>query len=133
MRTQRSASRPQAKDSQAGFTLIEILISLVLLVGGLISFVVLTGNVVGHSAENERKTQAVVRAQEKIEDLKNQFLNANLTAADNGNDTVDNIFTRTWTISNHPSGNNLVILDVQVNWMGHSGPESVDIKTLLSQ
>ena len=85
--------------SENGFTLIELLIAVILIVVGLLAFGVFTGNLVVQNTTGERKTQASTYAQDKLEELKNQALNATLTAGDGSNDTLDNIYTRVWTVT----------------------------------
>jgi len=84
-------------NNSSGFTLIEVLVASVILVFGLLAMASFLGNMISKNAANERKTTATVLAEEKIEDLRNDALKIDLTAADNSTDNIG-LYTRTWTI-----------------------------------
>ena len=89
-------------NNASGFTLIELLIAAMIITGGMVTMASFLGNLVTTNATNERKTMAAVMVQQKIEDLRNDALKIDLTAADNGTDaftTVAGPFTLTWTIN----------------------------------
>lgn len=86
--------------NNSGFTLVEVLVAAVLIVIGLVGMAVLSGKVVQRDSLSEKSSIATTLAQEKVEDLKNQALNAALENTDSGNDTINTIYTRTWTITN---------------------------------
>ncbi|MGV7220442.1 MAG: type IV pilus modification PilV family protein [Nitrospinales bacterium] len=115
-----------------GFTLIEVLIAVVLIGVGLLAFGVFTGNMVVQNTKGERNTQASTYAQEKLEDLRNQALNSAL-ATGTGTDTLDGIYTRTWTITG--SGGNPTSIRVTVSYANNTaaGNLSVSYKTIISQ
>lgn len=115
--------------NNSGFTLVEVLIAAVLIVIGLVGMAVLSGEVVQRDSRSEKSSIATTLAQEKVEDLKNQALNAALENTDSGNDTVDTIYTRTWTITNGGEGN-LTQVAVTVTWPTN---ESVSLSTLIRQ
>lgn len=120
-------------NNASGFTLIEVLIAAVIILFGLLAMGSFLGNLVNKNAVNERKTIATVIAQEKLEDLRSDALKIDLTAADNGNDTITSDagpFTRTWTIAEDFAGLSDQIT-VQVNWEGLGGSE-VTLITLIN-
>jgi len=120
-------------NNAAGFTLIEVLIAAVIIVFGLLAIATFLGNLVGKNTANERKTIATVLAEEKIEDLRNDALKIDLTAADNGNDTITTDagpFTRTWTIVEDFASLSDQIT-VLVDWEGR-GKSEVTLVTLIS-
>ena len=85
------------------------------------------------NAANERKTMATMIAEEKIEDLRNDALKIDLTAADNSNDTVATgagSFTRTWTIVEDFAGLTDQVT-VLVDWEG-VGNSEVTLITLIN-
>ncbi len=115
--------------NNSGFTLVEVLIAAVLIVIGLVGMAVLSGEVVQRDSLSEKSSIATTLAQEKVEDLKNQALNAALENTDSGNDTVNTIYTRTWTITNG-GANNLTQVTVTVSWPTN---KSVSLSTLIRQ
>ncbi len=120
-------------NNASGFTLIELLVAAVIIVFGLLAIATFLGNLVGKNSANERKTIATVLAEEKIEDLRNDALKIDITAADNGNDTVTTAagpFTRTWTIVEDFASLSDQIT-VLVDWEGR-GKSEVTLVTLIS-
>lgn len=118
--------------NKKGFTLIEVLISVVLIGVGLLAFGVFTGNMVVQNTKGERTTQASTYAQEKLEDLRNQALNGAL-ALGTGTDALDGIYTRTWLITGgigFPTS-----IRVTVSYANNTGVGnlSVSYKTIISQ
>jgi len=119
--------------SEGGFTLIEMLIAVILIVFGLLSYGVFTGNLVVQNTKGERKTQAATYAQEMLEDLRNQALNTALSTG-TGTDTLDDgIYTRSWIITG--SSGNPTSIRVTVLWANNTGVGNLSIsyKTLVSQ
>ena len=118
--------------SENGFTLIEMLIATVLIVFGLLSFGAFTGNMVVQNTKGERKTQATTYAQEKLEDLKNQSINAALTTG-TGTDTLDGIYTRNWSITG--SASNPASVVVTVSWVNNTSASnsSITFRSIISQ
>jgi len=120
-------------NNASGFTLIELLVAAVIIVFGLLAIATFLGNLVGKNAANERKTIATILAEEKIEDLRNDALTTDITAADNGNDTITTAagpFTRTWTIVEDFASLSDRIT-VLVDWEGR-GKSEVTLITLIS-
>ncbi len=120
-------------NNASGFTLIELLVAAVIIVFGLLAIATFLGNLVGKNSANERKTIATVLAEEKIEDLRNDALKIDLTAADNGNETITTAagpFTRTWTIVEDFASLSDQIT-VLVDWEGR-GKSEVTLVTLIS-
>ena len=105
-------------NNASGFTLIELLIAALIITGGMVTMASFLGNLVNKNATNERKTMATVMAQQKIEDLRNDALKIDLTAANNGTDAITTDagpFTRTWTID---ASSNPNLITVVVDWEG---------------
>ncbi len=120
-------------NNASGFTLIELLVAAVIIVFGLLAIATFLGNLVGKNSANERKTIATILAEEKIEDLRNDALKIDLTAADNGNETITTAagpFTRTWTIVEDFASLSDQIT-VLVDWEGR-GKSEVTLVTLIS-
>ncbi len=105
-------------NNASGFTLIELLIAALIITGGMVTMASFLGNLINKNATNERKTMATVMAQQKIEDLRNDALKTDLTAANNGTDAITTDagpFTRTWTID---ASSNPNLITVVVDWEG---------------
>jgi prepilin-type N-terminal cleavage/methylation domain-containing protein len=122
----------QKIDNSSGFTLIEVLIAAVIVAFGSLAMGAFLGNLITHNSANERKTMATILAQDKIEGLRNQALNNNLTSADDSTDTVTTAagpFTRTWAIDDSSNPNQIT---VQVTWNGVVGDTQVTLVTLIN-
>lgn len=118
-------------NNASGFTLIELLIAALIITGGMVTMASFLGSLVSNNASNERKTMATVIAQQKIEDLRNDALKTDLTAADSGTDSITTDagpFTRTWTTD---ASSNPVQITVVVNWEGR-GNSQFTIVTLVN-
>ena len=135
--------------NESGFTLIEVLIALALLVSGLLAFGVFSGNLVQKNTLLERKTMAATAAQDKIEELKNLALNAtlvvgitaDLTDIESGTDNLNaeggtggsTVFTRAWVLAESSAGvSEPLKVTVTVTWDGPGAVPYV-VETLLSQ
>ena len=99
---------------EKGFALIDVIIAVVIISVGIIAYGKFSGNMIEKNDHSKRATTATLRAQEKLEDLKNQSTNAAL-ATGNGSDTPDTGFARTWTITNGGAGN-LATVTATVRW-----------------
>ncbi len=110
-------------NNASGFTLIELLIAAMIITGGMVTMASFLGNLVNKNATNERKTMATVMVQQKIEDLRNDALTNDLTAADNGTDSITTDagpFTRTWTID---ASSNPNVITVVADWEGRGNSQ----------
>lgn len=116
--------------NEDGFTMVEILIATVLIVFGMLAYIQFSGSIIDQNEHSKKTTVAVNRAQEKLEDLKRQALTGVLNDT-TGTDTVDTVYTRTWSVTNGGSGN-LSTLTATVTWEEET-PRSVSLKTLISQ
>ncbi len=110
-------------NNASGFTLIELLIAAMIITGGMVTMASFLGHLVNTNATNERKTMATVMVQQKIEDLRNDALTNDLTAADNGTDSITTDagpFTRTWTID---ASSNPNVITVVADWEGRGNSQ----------
>ncbi len=120
-------------NNASGFTLIELLIAAMIITGGMVTMASFMGSLVSKNANNERKTMATVMAQQKIEDLRNDALKTDLTAANNGTETITTNagpFTRTWTVTEDFTGL-LDQISVVVDWEDR-GNSQVTMVTLIN-
>lgn len=110
-------------NNASGFTLIELLIAAMIITGGMVTMASFLGHLINTNATNERKTMATVMVQQKIEDLRNDALTNDLTAADNGTDSITTDagpFTRTWTID---ASSNPNVITVVADWEGRGNSQ----------
>jgi type IV pilus assembly protein PilV len=130
-----SKSGSLSRRNESGFTIIEILIAVVLIVIGLVAFGVLGGSIVDQNALQKRSDLALTLAQQKLEELKNTALSTTLTTSNNGSDNptlLNNTFTRTWTITNGAAGS-MASLSVTVSWSDKGQTKIERLKTYISQ
>ncbi|MDH5764134.1 MAG: prepilin-type N-terminal cleavage/methylation domain-containing protein [Nitrospinota bacterium] len=122
---------PKLKN-ESGFTLIELLIAAVIITGGMVTMASFMGGLVSKNSFNERKTMATVLAQEKVEELRNDALTTDLTAANNSTDTITTPagpFARAWTID---ASSNPNLITVTVSWQGTGGNTQARLVTLIN-
>ena len=74
---------------QAGFTLIEVLIAVAILVFGLMAYGVFSGNIVNKNAKSKNRTLGATLAQDKIEEFKDTVHRGTALATATGTENVD--------------------------------------------
>ncbi|MDP2840356.1 MAG: prepilin-type N-terminal cleavage/methylation domain-containing protein [Syntrophales bacterium] len=99
-----------------GFTLIEILIAVFILVTALLGVISTTVIVIKSNSLSKTMTTATTLAKDKMEQLK-------YTGYDSlaGTDTADSIYSRTWTVTADGSpaaGMKTIVVTVQWSWQG---------------
>jgi type IV pilus assembly protein PilV len=112
-----------------GFTLIEILIAVFLLVTALLGVMSTTVIVIKSNSLSKAMTTATTLAKDKMEQLKNTGYNSLA-----GTDTADSIYTRTWTVTPDGSpaaGMKTIVVTVQWNWQ--SAPRNVALTTIVAR
>jgi type IV pilus assembly protein PilV len=117
--------------NRKGVALIEGLFIGTWLSFSLLSMVPVTATIVPNINVSENNSIATTLALEKLEELKNTAEITPLENSDSGTDTVDDIFTRSWTIINGGEGN-LTQVSITVGWDG-AGYRTVFIDTLIYQ
>jgi prepilin-type N-terminal cleavage/methylation domain-containing protein len=124
--------------SQAGFTFVELLVTLVLLSIGIFSFITVLSTTLENNNNNDRKTKGINLASEKLEDLKNQAISSALSSGTTTENNVDEQgilgngpFTRTTVIADGGSGA-LATLTVTVSWINEV-TRSITLATKLAQ
>ena len=98
-----------------GFTLIEIIIAMFILVVALTGLAGVASTVINGNSFSKEITTATTLAQEKIEELKN----TNYQSLTGGTDT-HSIYTRTWTITLTATYMKTIVVAVQWNHYGNS-------------
>ena len=118
---------------EEGFTLIEIMITLVLLSIGLVALAGLQVSAIKGNALSKRMTTAVSIANQKIEQLKDTSY-ANILSESSTQVTQSNMrFTRQVMVTNNSPLANTKTVNVTVTWSEGSNSHSVPITTIISQ
>ncbi len=121
---------------QEGFTLIEILVAIVLIAIGILSFSINTIGVIQGNYISHNVTIATNLAQDKMEELVGlgtlsdvtNFPDLNNPITETG--AINGRFTRTWTVSGSPLGAGLKDVTVWVRWSDYIDRE-VKLSTLV--
>lgn len=113
----------------SGFTLIEVMITILVIVVGLLGVAGVAITVINGNTLAKEMTTATTLAQDKIEELKSTSY-ANITT---GSDTQQSIYTRTWAVtSDSPvTGMKTIAVSVAFSWKGAT--RTVTLKTMVAQ
>ncbi len=112
-----------------GFTLIEMLISLVILS---IAFLALAGLMVQTTRNNSfggRMTEAATLAQDKLEELRSLSWNTITPGGDEKTGSMGTKYTRTWRVETE---GNLKTIEVTINWDDQTS-HSIKLLSLITQ
>jgi type IV pilus assembly protein PilV len=116
-----------------GFTLIEIMITLVILSIGLTALAGLQISAIKGNTFSKRMTAAVSIANQKLEQIKDTAY-ANILSESSTQITQSNMsFTRQVTVTNNSPLANTKTVNVTVTWSDGSNSHSVPITTIISQ
>ena len=119
--------------AEEGFTLIEIMITLVIISIGLMALSGLQVNAIRGNVFSKRLTTAVSIGEEKLEQIKNTSY-ANIQSESSTQINKSNMnFTRQVTVINNTNPANTKSVKVTVTWTQGSKSYAVPISTLLSQ
>ena len=115
-----------------GFTLLEIIIAIFILVVGLLGVVTVTYMVIHGNSFSKTMTTATTLAKDKMEELKNMnYSSLPPDTCSTCTDTLQAIYTRTWAVSNSPAtGMKTVVVTVTWNW---KGAHSVILRTIVAE
>lgn len=110
-------------NKQYGISLIEVLISVLIVSLGLLALAAFQGDLMSASGENKARSEAQSLAEDKVEELKNNIVKAGFDSAlVDGTDTITGVnaeFTRAWTVTNGTLATQKLI-SVAVTWAGDS-------------
>ncbi|MBU1743581.1 MAG: prepilin-type N-terminal cleavage/methylation domain-containing protein [Proteobacteria bacterium] len=112
-----------------GFTLLEVLIVIFLLVTAFVGVISTTGVIINSNSLSRTMTTATTLAKDKMEQL--IYTGYNSSA---GTDTIDSIYTRTWTVTADGSpaaGMKTIVVTVRGNWQ--SAPQGVTLTTIVAK
>ena len=112
-----------------GFTLVEIMIAISILAIALLGLASVTVVIIKSNTFSKTMTTATTLANDKMEQLKK----TSYAGLASGTDTLESIYTRTWTVTqNSPAtGMNTVVVTVQWNWQGVA--RNVTINSIIAQ
>ena len=116
-----------------GFTLIEIMITLVILSVGLLALAGLQVNAIKGNTNSRRMTTAVFIAEKKLEQIKNTpYTNIQSESIQQVTEASAN-FTRQVTVTSNNPLQNTKKIDVIVTWKDGSKSYTVPLSTIISQ
>jgi type IV pilus assembly protein PilV len=116
-----------------GFTLIEIMITLVILSIGLVALAGLQASAIKGNAFSKRMTAAVSIANQKLEQIKDTAY-ANILSESPTQITQSNMrFTRQVTVTNNSPLADTKTVNVTITWSDGSNSHSVPMTTIISQ
>jgi prepilin-type N-terminal cleavage/methylation domain-containing protein len=131
----RSAAVLRQRDGEAGFTLIEIMIAMFILVTALLGIISTTVIVIQSNTLSKTMTTATTLADERMEILKNTRYDLVLNSLNSGSDTVvsDSTYTRTWTVTNNAPAAGMQTIAVRVAWTWRGVPHNVNLRSVIAQ
>jgi type IV pilus assembly protein PilV len=116
-----------------GFTLIELMITLVILSIGLVALAGLQVSAIKGNTFSKRMTAAVTIANQKLEQIKDTAY-ANILSESSTQITQSNMtFTRQVMVTNNTPLANTKTVNVTVTWSDGSNSHSVPVTTVISQ
>jgi prepilin-type N-terminal cleavage/methylation domain len=124
--------------SRNGFTLIEVLVTLLILSVGLLGIAGLTAGIIRGDFFSKNITSATVIAQTQLEAVQNKgYINANTTNFPSSAASVSMggvNFSRTTTITDNSPATNMKTISVTVTWNeADNAARSVSLQTILAQ
>lgn len=125
-----------------GFTLIEVMIALFILVVALLGLISTTVIVVKANSFSKTMTTATTLAKDRLEQLKNASYTALAGGTDyaTANSTVQtspsasSMFTRTWTVTaDGTPATGMKTIQVTVQWNWQNASHNVDLRTIVAE
>ena len=112
-----------------GFTLVEIMIAIFILVIALLGLISVTVMVIKGNSFSKTMTTATTLAKDKMEELKNTAYGS----LAGGTDTAESIYTRTWTVTNNSPAPNMATIEVKVQWNWQGAIRNVTLNSIVAQ
>jgi Tfp pilus assembly protein PilV len=130
-----SAAVLRQRGGEGGFTLIEIMIAMFILVTALVGIISTTVIVMRSNSLSKTMTTATTLANERMEILKNTSYNIASDSLISGSDTVvsDSTYTRTWTVTNNVPAADMKTITVGVTWTWQGVPHNVNLATVVAR
>ncbi|MBZ0266787.1 prepilin-type N-terminal cleavage/methylation domain-containing protein [bacterium] len=116
--------------SDAGFSLIELMIAITVLGVGILSLAGLYPMATGKVTRGDLESRATFLGQAKVEELKRVSWEDLTTSADR--DTVETVFVRDWSVQEDEPVDGMKRVNVTVAWRDNRGPRSVVLSSFLS-
>ena len=116
---------------EGGFSLIELIIAITILGIGILSLAGLFPLAMQKVSSGDLESRATFHAQSKIEEMK-RIPWDNLTVGQSGNDAIETVFGRTWTVREDVPVNGMKQIDVVITWQDKRGPRTVSLSSFLS-
>ena len=126
-----------------GFTLIEILITVFLLVTAILGVISTTVIVIKSNSLSKTMTTATTLAKDKMEQLKNTGYNglapgivtdyANMDSTVQTTSASDFIYTRNRTVNDNSPAADMKTIEVKVQWNWQSAPHNVILTTIVAK
>ena len=121
---------------EKGFTLVETLMAIAIISIGLLGLAALQTNAITGNSKNQKQTMAILLAENKIEDYKNNLWNSTpppATETETGTTLSPwGIFTRTTDVQLNTPSPGIASVRVRVAWPGRVA-NPVDIQTIIAQ
>ncbi len=117
-----------------GFTLLEVLIVIFLLVTALLGAISSTGLIIKSNSQGKTMTTVTTLAKDKMEQLISTGFNPTQILSVADTDTIDSIYTRTWTVTADGSpaaGMKTIVVTVRGNWQ--NAPQGVTLTTIVAR
>ncbi|MBN1828651.1 MAG: prepilin-type N-terminal cleavage/methylation domain-containing protein [Deltaproteobacteria bacterium] len=114
------------KLSQQGFTLIEVMIALFVLLVALVGVASMATMVITGNRFNNDLTMATTLAEDKLEEMKQ----AGYAAITGGNDS-QGIYNRVWTVTANTPETDMKRIDVTVSWSYRGLLRSMTLSTIM--
>lgn len=121
----------RCSNEEKGFTLVEVLVALFLLVVGILGTIAVTATIISGNSLGQRMTTASTLAQYKMEELKNTDYDS--LASSTSPETVETYYSRSWTVSaadTPTTGMKTVEVAVSFSWKGAT--RTVTLKTIVA-
>ena len=127
--------------NQKGFTLVEVLLSVIILSTGLLLIAELQLTGVNGNKNSKDMSSAVILAESKIEELKesgfSSLIDGNFPVGTiipvDPSGASGGIFTRRWTIRPYKSSSSMKHVVVNVTWADKGRSHSISLDTVLSE
>jgi type IV pilus assembly protein PilV len=123
-----------------GFTLIEIIIAVFVMVVALIGLIAVTVMIINANDLNRHRTTATTLANDKLEEIKNLSYNSIVDTAgttdywkaDSSPGTAGDFFSRTWKVTT-VSPNDIKKVEVTVSWTWGGNTHNVVLSTIIAK
>ncbi|WP_205609936.1 type IV pilus modification PilV family protein [Noviherbaspirillum galbum] len=119
-----------------GFSLIEVMVTLVILAGGLLALSKFQTDIMVSNSQAKQRTEATLRGQQKIDELRSFSSLTEYGNVASGTDTVAGTsasFTRTWTITPHSTPPLYKEIAMTVSWTDNRGnAHSVNLNSMIA-